>query len=553
MLQHLHIENLALIDAADLEFDAGFVTVTGETGAGKSVLLGALSLLAGNRASKSIIRQGANECRVEATLFFPDAERMDARLLALDLPPTEEGALILTRSVAQKKAGRVTVNGRTVPLATLATLGEHWIDFHGPGEPQKLFREAYQLEMLDLFAAHGTQLAAYREAYRQWCQTCRAIEQLHQTEALDEDEAAFLKHQLDAIEAVNLDPEALEQLERDFDRLDKSRDLREKSSEAVQRLSGARGMAAIGSDVLRTARELAALDAEAAPLAERVEQLIIEAEDISDEYRALAEAVDFDPQQAEQIQQRMSAWMDVRRRFGPAVEQVLAKRAQLRQRLGGRDDLDRRLHELEKQAAHEEAAARKLAQKLTAQRQQAATKLAERSRELLKRLGFKKPRLEIEVRPEKQLEPHGDSCCRYLFSPNPGQELMPLNAIASSGEAARVMLSLKTVLAEVDATPVLVFDEVDANVGGEIGKEVGRELGRLGSDHQVFCVTHLPQVAGQGRSHWLVEKHQDEAATRVTMRPLHTEPEERLGELARMLGDRHSDSARAHARELLGL
>ncbi|MGF1451052.1 MAG: DNA repair protein RecN [Opitutales bacterium] len=553
MLQHLSIRNLALIEQAELDFDRGLVTVTGETGAGKSVLLGALSLAAGNRAGKSVIRQGADLCAVEAVLYLRDSRRLDSVLERLELPACEEGALILRRELHAQKAGRVTVNGRAAPLSSLRELGEHWIDFHGPGEPQKLFHEGTQLELLDLFAVHGDVMGNYDVAYRAWRETLAAAEALKHAEKLDPDEETFLRSQLDAIEAVDLDEAKLDELERDFNRLDSSRELRETAGALAFGLSGSdRGVGAAASKLLRQAKDLAELDPEAEPLASRVEALVIEADDLAGDYRALADAVDFDEVQANDIQARMARWLEVKRRFGPELAQVLAKRDHLRGRLLSQGDIEARLHELEKTAKRQRAEAAELAAEITAKRKGAADTLARKARELLKRLGFKKPRLEIAIEPTADLTADGDSRCRFLFSPNPGQDLMPLNQIASSGETARVMLALKATLAEVDATPVLVFDEVDANVGGEIGAEVGRELARLGGELQVFCVTLLPQVAACGQSHWLVEKLQDEARTDVALRPIHGDRTQREAELARMLGDRKSASAKAHARELLG-
>ncbi len=551
MLQHLRIVNLALIEHAELAFEPGLVTVTGETGAGKSVLLGALSLVAGNRVGKSIIRQGATSCEVEATLFFPESTRVDALLAKLDLPATEEGALLLRREVHASKAGRVLVNGRGATLAALRELGELWIDFHGPGEPQKLFHERHQLELLDLFADHGEQLEAYRGAYRLWREALAAAEELRRQDKLDPDEETFLRSQLEAIEAVALDEAKLDALERDFSRLDRSRELAETANAVAFGLSGDRGVVGLAGKLLRQARDLGRLDAEAEPLASRVEALVLEAEDLAGDYRRLADAVDFDEGRSASIQRKMQAWMEVKRRFGPDLTSVRAKRDHLRNRLLSQGDVEARLHELEKEAAARRAEAAALAVKLTTRRRSAAETLGQRARELLLRLGFKKPRLEIAVVPGQELTPDGDSSAQYRFSPNPGQDLSPLNQIASSGEAARVMLALKATLAAVDATPVLVFDEVDANVGGEIGAEVGRELARLAGQHQVFCVTHLPQVAAWGQSHWLVEKQQDDSQTVVSLQAIHSDRAARQSELARMLGDRSSASALAHARQLL--
>lgn len=552
MLQDLKVTDVALIEAIELEFGSGFIAVTGETGAGKSVLLGALSILAGNRVSKEAVRQGASSGKVEATLFFEDAQRIDRQLEALELPPTDEGVLLLERSISRGKAGKIRINGATATRSALSALSEHWIDFHGPGEPQRLHSERVQLELLDVYAGLADVLDAYRLDWVEWRKILTEVERLEQAERLDPDEAAFLRQQLAAIDAVKLDQEAIEALERDFNRLDRARELMESASEVARGLDGPRGVSDMVSNLLRRAKALAAIDTEADELVSRLDGLVIEVGDLAGEFRALAEAGDFEPAAAQDIQAKMAAWLELRRRFGPTLDDVRQKRLRLVERLGSQSGVEERVRELRDNAAVVEKRLRKQAEAMTKRRREAAIGLAERVAALLKRLGFKAPRFEIAIATIDALTETGSSSCSYRFAPNPGQELMALNKIASSGESARVMLALKTVLAELDQTPVLVFDEVDANVGGEIGAEVGTELSRLGDGHQVFCITHLPQVAAKGKEHWVVVKHQDEVSTRITIEAIHTSVDARVVELARMLGDRNADSAREHGRRLLG-
>lgn len=247
----------------------------------------------------------------------------------------------------------------------------------------------------------------------------------------------------------------------------------------------------------------------------------------------------------------MQLWQELRRKHGGTIEMVLAKREALAKKLAVQDDLEGVLNERRAVADKMEGDLRKRAKAITAKRTVAAKALGKKAKSLLGALGFKKVQLAIEIIPLAALADCGDCACRFIFAANAGQEMQPLNKIASSGETARVMLALKTVLAEADATPLLVFDEVDANVGGEVGRAVGAELARLGKKHQVFCVTHLPQVAAQAQQHFLVSKIQDLNSTAVEIGPVHGKQQDRVDELARMLGDRNSDSARVHARELL--
>jgi len=551
MLQYIRIRNLALLDEVELEFEPGFTAVTGETGAGKSVLLGALSLLSGARTDKTMIRQGEDTLEVEAALWFEDSSPIDAELETLGLPPCEEGALVLRRSIPRSKMARIQVNGGMATLTQLSALGESWIDFHGPGEPQKLFQERRQLAMLDIFAGNEGALERYREGYAEWRGVLDDIAAIEQGERLDPDEIEFVRKQIAKIDAVDVSEESIEDLERDYSRMAGAQELADLARACADGIGGDEGLSERFGSIVAKLERMAELDPESAALADRARSLQIEMQDLGDELSRLEGDFDFEPEMIETVTERMNAWQEVRRKYGGSVESVRAKREELAEKIAVQGDLEGELAKRRDRAAALEAGLAKQARALTKAREKAAGSLGDKAGALLLALGFKKARLAIEVVGEPELTEHGDSRCRFLFAPNAGQELLPLNKIASSGETARVMLALKTVLAEADATPLLVFDEVDANVGGEVGRAVGAELARLAGEHQVFCVTHLPQVAALARNHFVVTKAQDDASTTVAIAPIHGDRDARLDELARMLGDRKSASARAHAEELL--
>lgn len=551
MLHYLRIRNLAVLETLELEFPAGFVAVTGETGAGKSVLLGALGLLAGNRADKTIIRQGADACEVEAVLRVGDDSRLPELLATLELPPCEEGALLLRRTVSLTKPPRVEVNGALTTVGKLQALGAGWIDFHGPHEPQRLFAEEHQLELLDLYARHEALLAQYGERYRAWRGLLAEREALTQAEHLTEDERAFLQAQLEGLDRAQLSVEGVAELERDFARLSGAQELMEQCQSLVHGLTSDQGVLRRLGQLLGEARQLGRLDAAALPLADRLDSVAIEVDDLAREFAALAEACDFNPATARQLEERMEQWLDLKRKYG-SVESALRKREELARRLGRQGDVEGELYRLEMAAQAEEKQVRALAESLRVGRVEAARELARTVEPMLGALGFKRARFSIEVLREEALGPQGQSRCRFLFAANAGQETLPLNKIASSGELARVMLALKAILARVDRTPVLVFDEVDANIGGEIARSVARELAAIAEHHQVFCVTHLPQVAALASGHYVVTKEQTDTATHVSILALAGDREARLAELARMLGDRSSATARTHAQELMG-
>lgn len=552
MLQSLRVRNLALLEEVSLDFEAGFTAVTGETGAGKSILLGALSLLAGERADKTIIRQGAPACEVEASLFFADARRIDALLSELELPACEDGVLILKRSVPREKAPKITVNGSLATLAALQRLGEQWIDFHGPSEPRRLLKEGCQLDLLDLFGRAGAAREEYSAAYGAWRQLIGERERIATETKLAPDQIEFLRNQLARLDGLTLTDEAIEALERDFSRMSRAQELIELSSALAAGLTGEEGLQGRVAELLRQARQLEGIDVASRPLAERLSSAAVELNDLGAEFSALSQQLQFDPEQAEELSVKMNAWLELKRRHGGDVRAVAEAREEMRRRLDVQGDLEGTLLRLGKQIADAEKKARKHAQVLRASREKAAKELAKVAAKGIAQLGFKRADFQVRVVPLADLGPAGDCGAEFLFSPNVGEAPLPLSRIASSGELARVMLALKTVLADLDEVPLLVFDEVDANVGGEIGRVVGEKMAGIAENHQVLCVTHLPQVAAQATCHLVVTKDQSKDRAVVSIAPIQASRKARVSELARMLGDRNAKSAIAHAEELLG-
>lgn len=552
MLQSLRIRNLALLEEVSLEFESGFTAVTGETGAGKSILLGALSLLAGERADKTVIRQGAAAAEVEAALYFADARDIDTALAALDLPASEEGMVILKRSLAREKAPRITVNGGLATLAALQRLGEHWIDFHGPSEPRRLLKASCQLELLDSFGRTGEALGQYQAAYGEW----RALEdekaRVLADARLAPDQVEFLRAQLARIDALHLTPEAIEELERNFQRMSRAQEIAGHAAELAAGLTGEEGVQPSLARLLREARQLESVDPASKPLVERLAAAAMELNDLGAEFSGLGDQLQFDAEQAAALVERMNTWLELKRRYGGDLPAVLAAREDMRRRLETQDDLEGTLNRLEGRIAITLAEAKKKAAGLRKLREKAAAELAKIAAKSIAQLGFKRADFRVQLVPLPELAPTGDCGAAFLFSPNVGEAPLPLERVASSGELARVMLALKTVLADLDDVALLVFDEVDANVGGEIGRVVGEKMAAIAHGHQVLCVTHLPQVAAQAGSHLVVTKDQSGSRAVVGISAIHSNRKARVAELARMLGDRSAKSALAHAEELLG-
>jgi DNA repair protein RecN (Recombination protein N) len=553
MLRFLRIRNLAVVEHAELEFGGGFTAVTGETGAGKSVLLGALGLLAGRRADREAIRSGGSEMSVEGGVVIPAASlaAINGWLTARGLPECEDGLLLIQRTVYREKSGRILVNGMLTTLANLQELGALWLDIHGPGEAQTLFEERKQLELLDRHAKNGELLDRYRTLFRSWRALLAKAESLRSGRRLGPDEIEFLRGQVEKIDRARLSEEGVATLERDFSRLESARDLIEGAAGISNKIQNAKGIGAMLSEIVVDARRLSRLDPQLAELASRLDSCSIEMADIAQDYMHAARECSFDERTAKMLRERMELWMELKRKYGPDVRSVLAKAEELRTRIDEQGDVEGQIARSLAEADKLQKELVILGDELSTRRENAAHELGEKAGRLLSRLGFRHAKLRFEVYHEEEPREHGTSACRVVFAPNPGMPPRPLAKIASSGELARVMLAIKTVLAEADETPVLVFDEVDANVGGEAAVEVGRQLAALGERHQVFVVTHLPQVAALAAAHFLVEKTQKDDSTLVSISTLHDKAERRVAELARMLGDRHSRQAIDHAQSLL--
>lgn len=551
MIEYLRIENLALLERAEIDFTEGFTAVTGETGAGKSVLLGALAMLSGARCGKEVVGGHSDTCRVEAVLRFKDTSKIDKLLESSGLPPCEDGTLLISRVVGISKPSRAFVNSSPAPLSFLSKLGGYWIDFHGPGEPQKLFSRKNQLEMLDTFAGDSQLLEEYMRIYSERRQILSNIESLSQTKSLGEDEIEFLRSRIAAIDAVNPTEESIAELEEKSKLAEAASDIVEKSSAVAEAIDGDGGILEKLAAASKFASEISRFSAAAESLSERLRGVGLELADISSEYGNLARSSNMDEAQIETVRRKMTDWLGLCRKFGNSVESVLSARREMAAKIENQSDVRATMEKLRRRADELLESLVPIAEKILKAREKAAKKLAERASKTLLGLGFKNARFDISISAESEPSPDCGSSCEFMFMANPGQPLLPLAKIASSGELARVMLALKTTLADADATPLLVFDEVDANVGGEIGAEVGKRLAELSKGHQVFCVTHLPQVAACANGHFLVEKSQTKTSTSVSIARIDGDKKRRVSELARMLGDRNSESAVAHAQKLL--
>jgi DNA repair protein RecN (Recombination protein N) len=552
MLVSLRIRNLALIDDLTWELGPGFNTLTGETGAGKSILIDALNLLLGERADKTLIRTGAEACTVEAELELRDdtaAKEINGQLEESGAEPCEGRALLLKRTVSATGTNRQFINGSPVPLQALKSLGDRLVDVHGPHDHQSLLANDKQAGLLDAYGKLDTLRAACGKAHRE----LREIEQerasLEMSEAERETRLSLLQHQVGEIDGAKMLPGEDARLENEYRAASHGQTI----VEQARIIAGLLGESD-GSVLTQLAQVERALNAW-----QRLDDTIGETEalnrtaiaqltELLEAVQVRAERVDLNPEQLRQLEDRLNLIQSLKRKYGGSVEATLAfgeKAASQLAALEGRGESLAMLARREKIARQELDAA---AVKLSAARRKAAKPLAEKIAQELRGLGFKKASFAIEINAAPQAGATGADHVEFIFAPNLGEAARPLRAIASSGEMARVMLAVKTTLAEVDEVPILIFDEVDANVGGETAGQVGRKLRSLGRSHQVLCITHLPQVAAQGARHFAVEKKTKQGRTLTELTPLAGAAREQ--ELARMLGGQ-TEAARALARTLL--
>jgi DNA repair protein RecN (Recombination protein N) len=549
MLASLRIRNLALVEDLEWTLAPGFTAVTGETGSGKSIIIGALKLLLGERADKSLIRSGADSCAVEALFHLDDPAAIDARLEENGAEPCNDGALILKRSFTAAGANRQFINASPTTLAVLKSLGDLLVDLHGPHDHQSLLSNDKQLDLLDAYAGAGPTRAAYTVQFTALAQLLAEHAGLSAGEAALERELDLLRHQVAEIQAAALQPGEEEAALARYTVASNSRRLIDLSSAILQRLSEAEDSLLSGlAEVQRHFRDLEKLDPSAAPLAQSQANAIIELEEVARSLQHYSGSLEIDPAQIAALEERVSLFETLKRKYGPSLDEVIAFGEQAAARLHRIESRGEEITGLD----HAIAAAREtltaLGAKLSKLRAAAAPKLAAGIQGQLRDLGFKKSEFAITLHPTEKPASFGCESAEFLFAPNPGEPAKPLKLIASSGEISRVMLAVKSSLAAQDRIPLLVFDEIDANVGGEIAHSVGAKMRSLGAAHQVLCITHLPQVAAAASAQFVVAKQY--TGDRTISHLAEVKGKARIEEIARMLGGQ-TESALAHARTLL--
>jgi DNA repair protein RecN (Recombination protein N) len=550
MLTSIRIRDFAVIERLSVTLGPGLNALTGETGAGKSIIVGALSLLLGERASSDVVRAGASRAVVEAVFDVSHNDAVQTRLADHGIDP-EDGLLILRREISAGGRGRVWVNGAASTVTLLAELGGHLVDLHGQHEHQSLLQPRHQRALLDAYA-DSVQLAAEVQRYHGSLRSAqqRRVEldaRIRETEQ----RADFLRFQVEEIDRARIQPGEEEALEIEASRLTHAVELSSLAGALHAELyAGEHAIAARLADVRRSLDQLARIDPSLQQWRETVENALFSLEEMGREMGDYAAAVESDPVRLDALRRRQDLLFRLKRKYGPDLDDVIRTGAQARAELAALDSsgLDRDTIEREIGETQERLAA--AATRLSSARQAAGRRLTTAIGAVLPELGMTAASFTVELMPLPEIAGHGAEDVEFRIAVNSGFEPRPLGRVASGGELSRVMLALKTELARLDAIPSLVFDEIDAGIGGRVANRVGEKLKSVARDHQVFVITHLPQLASRADVHLLVQKVDQGATTVTTVHPLTGDA--RVLELARLLGgDPESTVSIEHAREML--
>ncbi len=552
MLTHIHIWNFAIVEKLDLALDAGMTVLTGETGAGKSILLDALGLALGDRADSNVIRHGAEKAEISVTFDTRKAPAAEKWLREHELESEQE--CIIRRIISNKGASRAFINGKPCPVTLLRELGEMLVDLHGQHEHHSLLRREIQQQLLDNYAGHPSLLTAVAQAYSQWQSLNKDMQELEQARSERASRLELLRYQVGELESLNLAEGEADELDAEHKRLANARQILQSSDQILNRLEENEQAAVLTllNQSLSDLHELAAMDSALAGAAELLDSAGIQINEAVSELRHYRDNLALDPQRLAEIEERLGGITDLSRKHQVSAAELPALLSRLQEELSTLEQADIRAGRLQEdiEQARTEYLAR--ARKLTQSREKAARKLARQISERMQQLGMEDGRFEITLSPrgDGTFSKQGQEQAEFMVSANPGQPLKPLNKVASGGELSRISLAIQVISADVSLSPTLIFDEVDVGIGGRVAEIVGRQLRELGNQQQVICVTHLPQVAALGHQHLQVNKQAGANHTSSEIRKL--SEAERIDEIARMLGGvKITEQTLNHAQEMI--
>ena len=555
MLKKLDIRNFTLIDHLEMALYPGFSVITGETGAGKSIVIGAIGLLLGNRADAKQVKRGCDKCIIEATfdlsIYHSDVLKDFFEDNDLDYEPEE---CLLRREVNANGKSRAFINDTPVTLALMRELGEQLIDVHSQHQNLLLSKEDFQLNVVDIIARDRQQLADYRSAFAEYRSAQRRLEELREQIATSRDNEDFLRFQQKELSEANLASGEQEQLEQEAELMSHAEDIKRALHEADYGLSGDdTGIVNLTRSIAAQLRSVADVYPEAQELAERLESCFVELKDISQEIASKVDDVEYDPQRFNLITQRLDTIYTLQQKFHVQnVDELLDRLNGINAQLDNIDNSDEELQELERSVEKLHAVCVEKAAVLTDMRRKSATVVEQELSKLLVPLGIPKVRFKVEVSPA-DLSTNGADKVMFLFSANSSTDMQPVSQVASGGEIARVMLSLKAMISKAIGLPTIIFDEIDTGVSGRVAEQMAHIMRDMGkANRQVICITHLPQIAAAGSTHYKVAKQETEQGTVSTMTQL--SDEQRITEIAQMLsGSDVSQAAVDNAKSLLAL
>ncbi|WP_294634359.1 DNA repair protein RecN [uncultured Bacteroides sp.] len=552
MLRSLYIQNYALIEKLDISFDTGFSVITGETGAGKSIILGAIGLMLGQRADVRAIRKGASKCVIEAH-FDISAYGMQGFFEENELEYEDE--CILRREVYASGKSRAFINDTPASLAQMKELGEQLIDVHSQHQNLLLNKEGFQLNVLDLLSHNEEQLSAYQALYKEWRKAQQDLEELINRAEQNKADEDYIRFQLEQLEEANLSAGEQEELEHEADTLSHAEEIKAGLFYVEQLLtSDERGLLASLKEGLNTMRGLQKVYSSATELAERLDSAYIELKDVSQEISSQGEEVEFNPGRLEEVNDRLNLIYTLQQKHRVStLEELLALAEEYSERLVAIVSYDERIAEQTALCDTLYNKVKKQAAVLTQARTQAALEVERQMASRLIPLGMPNVRFQVEMGMRKEPGAHGEDTVNFLFSANKNGTLQNISSVASGGEIARVMLSVKAMIAGAVKLPTIVFDEIDTGVSGEIADRMADIMQEMGEQNrQVISITHLPQIAARGRAHYKVYKQDNETETNSHIRRL--ADVERTEEIAHMLsGATLTEAALNNARVLLGL
>ena len=551
MLISLQIENYALIDHLEFNPVKGLTVITGETGAGKSIIMGALSLILGQRADAKAVRTGSTKCVIEAT-FDISAYHLESFFSENDIE-YDASATIIRREIYATGKSRAFVNDVPVQLATLKSLGDFLIDIHSQHQNLLIGKDTFQQEALDTLAGNNSQLTAYRAKYSQLIALRKRIAEMKEEAAQNAKDADYIRFQFTKLDEANLQDGEQEELEEEQELLSHAEEIKGGLSQIGDCLDGeGESVVSMLKQMCDKANSLVSVYPQLSEIAERLNSDYIDIKDIAEEVIDKAESVNFDPERFEWVEERLSTLYSLQKKHGcENVAQLIALRDQLGEKMLHIDNSDDEIAELEATEKKLTAETKKLADALTETRKKAAASFEKELTAKVAYLGMPNVRFKVEISLLKNFSSTGQDEIRFMFSANKNQPLKPAGEVASGGEISRLMLSIKSLIASAKTLPTIIFDEIDTGVSGDIADRMGEVMKSMSGHLQVITITHLPQVAGKGDGHFKVYKQDSESDTTTHIVQLSTD--ERINEIARMLsGSKITEEAINNAKTLIG-